>query len=112
MHKLFFGQVLAGIICYFVKHLQRKNHIIIVLINNQRIIEVEHGSFSPLVFTPYGGSGREAERFLAELAHKVSENKHMSYSTVIGWLRAKLSFNLLRISCAMHKRFKSTQAGV
>ena len=37
---------------------------------NQRIIEVEHGSFSPLVFTPYGGSGREAERFLAELAHK------------------------------------------
>ena len=46
---------------------------------NQRIIEVEHGSFSPLVFTPYGGSGREAECFLAELAHKVSENKHMSY---------------------------------
>ena len=63
---------------------------------NQRIIEVEHGSFNPLVFTPYGGSGREAEGFLAELANKVSENKHMSYSIVIGWLRAKLSFNLLR----------------
>ena len=63
---------------------------------NQRIIEVEHGSFSPLMFTPYGGSGEEAERFLAELAHKVSDNKHMSYSTVIGWLTAKLSFNLLR----------------
>ena len=64
--------------------------------SNQRIIEVEHGSFSPLVFTPYGGSGREAERLLAELAHKVSERKHMSYSTVIGWLTAKLSLNLLR----------------
>ena len=36
---------------------------------NQRIIEVEHGSFSPLVFSPYGGNGREAERFLTEIAH-------------------------------------------
>ena len=35
---------------------------------NQRIIEVEHGSFSPLVFSPYGGNGLEAERFLTELA--------------------------------------------
>ena len=46
------------------------------------------------MFTPYGGNGREAERFLAE--HKVSEKKYMSYGNVIGWLRAKLSFNLLR----------------
>ena len=35
---------------------------------SQRIIEVEPGSFSPLVFSPYGGNGREAERFLTELA--------------------------------------------
>ena len=48
---------------------------------NQRIVEIEHGSFSPLEFKPYDGSGREAERFLAELAHKVSEKKCMSYST-------------------------------
>ena len=33
---------------------------------NRRIIEVEHGSFSPLVFSPYGGNGREAERFLTD----------------------------------------------
>ena len=63
---------------------------------NQRVIEVEHGSFSPLVFSPYGGCGREAERFLTELAQKVSEKKQMCYSIVISWLRAKLSFNLLR----------------
>ena len=48
------------------------------------------------MFTPYGGSGREAERFLAELAHKVSEKKHVSYGSVIGWFRAKLSLNILR----------------
>ena len=63
---------------------------------NQRIIEVEHGSFSPLVFSPYDGNGREAERFLTELAQKVSDQKQIDYSIVIHWLRAKLCFNLLR----------------
>ena len=63
---------------------------------NQRIIEVEHGSFSPLVFSPYGGNGREAERFLTELAQKLSDKKQMDYGIVIHWLRSKLCFNLLR----------------
>ena len=60
------------------------------------IIEVEHGSFTPLIFTPYGGNGREAERFFAELALKLSENKQLEYSMVMHRLRAKLSFYLLR----------------
>ena len=63
---------------------------------NQRVIEVEHGSFSPLVFSPYGGNGREAERFLTELVQTKSHKKQMDYSTVIHWLRATLCFNLLR----------------
>ena len=42
---------------------------------NQRVIDVEHGSFSPLVFSPYGECGREAERFLTELVQKLSEKK-------------------------------------
>ena len=63
---------------------------------NQRIIEVEHGSFSPLVFSLYGGNGREAERFLTELAQNLSDKKQMDYSIVIHWLRGKLCFNLLR----------------
>ena len=63
---------------------------------NQRIIEVEHGSFSPLVFSPYSGNGREAERFLTELAQKLFDKKQMDHSIVIHWLRAKVRFNLLR----------------
>ena len=63
---------------------------------NQRFIEVEHGPFTPLIFTPYGGNGREAERFIPELALKLSEKKQLEYSMVMHWLRAKLSFNLLR----------------
>ena len=63
---------------------------------NQRVIEVEHGSFTPLIFTPYGGNGREAEQFIPELALKLSEKKQLEYSMVMHWLRAKLFFNLLR----------------
>ena len=56
---------------------------------NQRVTEIEHGSFSPLVFIPYGGTGRETERFMTELAQKLAERKNMTYNT-------KLSFNLLK----------------
>ena len=48
------------------------------------------------MFSPYGGNGREAERFLTELAQKLSDKKQMDYSIVMHWLRAKLCFNLLR----------------
>ena len=57
---------------------------------NQRIIEVEHGSLSPLVFSPYG------ERFLTELVLKLSEKKQIDYSIAICWRRERLAFNLLR----------------
>jgi hypothetical protein len=63
---------------------------------NRRVIEVEHGTFTPLVFTPYGGSGREAERFISELALKLSTKKQLHYNNVIRWLRVKLSINLVR----------------
>ena len=51
------------------------------------------------MFSSYGGNGtkkREAERFLIELAQKVSDKRQMAYSIMIYWLRAKLCFNLLR----------------
>ena len=39
---------------------------------NQRVIEMEHGSFSPLVFTPYGGASRETELVIKTLSAKVA----------------------------------------
>ena len=63
---------------------------------NQRVIEVEHGSFTPLVFTTNGGMGRECQHFLTTLAEKISRKKHQQYSEVINWLRTKLSFAVIR----------------
>ena len=62
----------------------------------QRVINVEHGSFTPLVFSSYSGYGREADRFLSNLAAKLSLKKDISYWKTVTWLRTKLPFCLLR----------------
>ena len=36
---------------------------------NRRVIEVEHGSFTPFVSTPYGGYGRKPSDVLANLQY-------------------------------------------
>ena len=76
---------------------------------DQRIIEVEHGSFSPLVFSPYGENGREAERFLTELVLKLPKKKQIDYSIAISWQREKLSFNLLRSAVLCVRVFRATK---
>ena len=79
----------------------------------QRVIDVEHGSFTPLIFSSYGGYGREADRFLSNLADKLSLKKDISYGETVSWLRTKLSFCLLRsaIMCVRGSRsIKKTTA--
>ena len=39
---------------------------------NQRIVQVEHGSFTPVVFSAFGGCGRETHHFLSSLAEKLA----------------------------------------
>ena len=63
---------------------------------NQRVIEIEHGSFAPLVFSAYGGCGRETEHFLSTLADQIVVERHFNTSVVMSWLRRKIAFALLR----------------
>ena len=62
----------------------------------QRIREVEHGVFTPLVFSTTGGMGREAATFYKRLAHKIASKEGKTFPTVMGWLRCRLSFAILR----------------
>ena len=62
----------------------------------QRIIDVEHGHFSPLIFGTNGGIGKECELFLKKLANALSKRQDESYSNVMTWLRTKLSFEILK----------------
>ena len=62
----------------------------------QCIREIEHGVFTPLVFSTTGGIGREATTFYKRLADLISCKRDKPYSVIMGWLRCKLSFAAVR----------------
>ena len=62
---------------------------------NERIINVEHGTLTPLVFTCFGGMSVECCHFYNRMADKLSEKRDISVSKARTWVRTKLSFCLL-----------------
>ena len=64
----------------------------------ERIREVEHASFTPLVMSCTGGMGRIATTFFKRLAALLSDKKDIPYSHMLYLVRCKLSFALLRSS--------------
>ena len=66
----------------------------------QRVRDVEHGVFTPLVFSTTGGMGQKVTTFYKRLADMLAWKEQKPYSVVITWLRCKLSFAAVRSSCA------------
>ena len=62
----------------------------------QRMLDVEMGSFTPLVFGTNGGMGADCNCFLKRLAEKLSEKNEEPYHITITWIRTLLSFEILR----------------
>ena len=63
---------------------------------NSRVTEIEQGTFTPLVFTTTRGMADECLRYHSRLAELLSAKKQESYATTISWVRAKVSFAILR----------------
>ena len=62
----------------------------------QRGLDVEMWSFTPLVFGTNGGMGVECQMFLRHLTEELSKKDGEPYAAVITWLRTRLSFEILR----------------
>ena len=62
----------------------------------ERVREIEHGSFTPLVFSSCGGMGSEAKVAIKKLAAALAAKRGEPYSGVMSWLRCCLSFILAR----------------
>lgn len=62
----------------------------------QRVLEVEHGSFTPIVLSASGGMGKLAATTYSRLASLLAEKRGIAYSQCMGWLRCCLSFCLLK----------------
>ena len=64
--------------------------------HNRRVMEVEQGSFTPLVFTTSGVMRHECTKYHKTLAEKLSEKRGERYDTIMRYLRVKLSFFALK----------------
>ena len=74
----------------------------------ERIVNVEHGSFCPLVFTTNGAVGPLCNRFLQRLSALLSDKEHAEYSTTMAWIRCRVSFALLRNAVMCIRGSRST----
>ena len=63
---------------------------------NDRILQVEKGSFTPLIFTTTGGMGPESTRYHKKLAKLISAKRGEEYSCVVSHIRTRLRFAILR----------------
>ena len=60
-----------------------------------RVIEVEHGSFTPTVLSTTGGMGPSAMTFYKRLASLIASKHAASYSATMRMIRCKISFSLI-----------------
>ena len=71
------------------KNIKRRNY-------KERVLNVEHGSLTPIIFSTTGGAGPEAERHQKRIAQQIAMKRKEEYSHVIQYIRTRLRFNLLR----------------
>ena len=63
---------------------------------NQRVLQVERATFTPVVFSTTGGMGQEAKHLMKKLADRTSRKSGQSYADVMKFLRTRIRFDLLR----------------
>ena len=62
----------------------------------ERVMEIEQGTFTPLVFTTTGGMANECAKHHSRLAELIANKKGESHSSAISWIGAKVSFAIVR----------------
>ena len=62
----------------------------------ERVMEIEQETFTSLVFTTTGGKADECVKYHSRLAELIANKKGESYSSAISWIRAKVSFAIVR----------------
>ena len=63
---------------------------------NTRVMTVERGSFTPLIYTTFGGWGPQATRYHKRLADRVALKCGEQYHLVLSHMRVRIRFALLR----------------
>ena len=73
---------------------------------NGRVMQVEKGVFSPLVFSTSGGMGKEASRVYKRIAQKMAYAKGQKYHDTVSYIRKRLRFDLLKTTIIALRGFR------
>ena len=63
---------------------------------NDRVLNVEKATFTPLTFATTGGFGKECNLFYNRLAELIAAKRKELYSTMVAHIRTRLRFSLLK----------------
>ena len=63
---------------------------------NERVLQIERGSFTPIVGSTFGGWGKEADKHHKRIATLIALKRNEDYSDVINYIRTRLRFSLLK----------------
>ena len=64
----------------------------------ERVLQIEHGTFTLLIFSIYGSMGRECRTFYSRLSDLLSEKRDLPNSITMNWIQTKICFFLLKSS--------------
>ena len=59
-------------------------------------LNVEKGSFTPLIYTTSGGWGPQAVSYHKRLAQLLSKKRNETYASVMNYMRTRIRFSILR----------------
>ena len=62
---------------------------------SERVLDIEHGTFTPLVFTTAGGMGKDCLKY-SRSAQLIVIKKGEQYAKTISWIRTRTLFALLK----------------
>ena len=79
-----------------IKSIMKKHELEKKRSYNRRIMEVEHGTFTPLIFTTTGVMSHECQIYHKALAEKISQKKGEKCEDVMRYIRIKVSFLVLK----------------
>ena len=63
---------------------------------SERVLQIERGSFTPIVLSTFGGSGKEANRHHQRIACLIATKKKESLAEVVSHIRTRIRFSLLK----------------
>ncbi len=78
---------------------------------NTRVIQKEKSTFTPMVFSTFGGMGEECHRALQRAAGRIADRRKEKYSDVMGHISTKVRMCLLRTILLSVRGSRGTSKG-